>query len=210
MENNFNLKKFLVENKLTTNSRLINEGIGHMIAFNATPEEVDKNIDLYTRAAEKLGFDWRVSKHEDGQGADVFISQKEDGPDEFHSREATVLRKLENKLIAPFQKRQSTQNQKTKSSKGGKKVNIGDQVEYDGDQWVVVGMIGSEVEIMEIGNDGYTVQPKDISQKNPKEGDIVDGPGIDSYKALVVGIDEEGIGIIELTDNGIIIDKSEL
>ena len=53
MENNFNLKKFLVENKLTTNSRLIKEGIGHMVAFNATPEEVDKNIDIFTKAAER-------------------------------------------------------------------------------------------------------------------------------------------------------------
>ena len=71
-------------------------------------------------------------------------------------------------------------------------------------------MNGSEIDIMEIGNDGYTVQPEDISQKNPKEGDIVDGPGIDSYRALVVGIDEDGIDVMELTDNGITIDKSEL
>jgi hypothetical protein len=210
VENNFNLKKFLVENKLTTNSRLIKEGIGHMVAFNATPEEVDKNIDIFTKAAEKLGFDWKVKKHEDGEGADVFISQKKDGPDELYSPEATALRKLLNKILVPFQERQRIKNKKSKSPKGGKKVNIGDQVEYDGDQWVVVGMNGSEIDIMEIGNDGYTVQPEDISQKNPKEGDIVDGPGIDSYQALVVGIDEDGIAVMELTDNGITIDKSEL
>lgn len=210
MKDNFDLRKFLIENKLTSNSKILNEGIGHMVAWNATPEEVDKNIEIFTRAAEKLGFDWKVKKHKDGEGADVFISQKEGGPGELYSPEADALDKVLDKIVAPFQERQHTQNQKTKSSKRGKKVSIGDQVEYDGDQWVVVGMDGSEIDIMEIGNDGYTVQPEDISQKNPKEGDIVDGPGIDSYQALVVGIDEDGIAVMELTDNGITIDKSEL
>ena len=196
MKDTFDLKKFLVENKLTTSSRLLKENVsmGHIVAYNATPEEIDKNVEIFTRAAEKLGFDWEVERQEDD--VTVYTSQKKDGPDVFDSPQAATLRKLRDKLIVPFQERQRKMIQKSKSRKGGKKVNVGDQVEYDGDQWLVVGIDGSEVDILEIGNDGYTVQPKDIKQKNPKKGDIVDGPGIDSYRALVVGIDEDGIDVI--------------
>lgn len=45
MENNFNLKKFLVENKLTTNSRVLNEGIDFSPELKA---EVKKSLDVWT------------------------------------------------------------------------------------------------------------------------------------------------------------------
>lgn len=89
-------------------------------------------------------------------------------------------------------------------------VKVGDQVEYDGDQWVVVSVHGDEVSIVEIGQDGYTVQAEDIDERNPKVGDFVSGPGIDSNEALVVGISDEGIDVMELTDNGISVSMSDL
>ena len=52
MKDNFNLRLFLTENKLTTNSRLITEGltvVGH------TPEELKKNAEELVAAAEKAG-----------------------------------------------------------------------------------------------------------------------------------------------------------
>jgi hypothetical protein len=42
---NFNLKKFLVENKLTTNSRMLNEGITN-IAQDITDAFLDARIDM--------------------------------------------------------------------------------------------------------------------------------------------------------------------
>lgn len=87
---------------------------------------------------------------------------------------------------------------------------VGSQVEYDGDQWLVVGIDGNEVDIVEIGEDGYTVRPEDINQVNPQVRDIVDGPGIESVEALVVNVDEDGIDVIELTQNGITVNRSQL
>ena len=87
---------------------------------------------------------------------------------------------------------------------------VGSQVFYDGAQWIVVGIDGSEVDIVEIGEDGYTVRPEDISQVNPQVGDIVDSPGIESNEALVVNVDEDEIDVLELTQNNVTIDRSQL
>lgn len=87
---------------------------------------------------------------------------------------------------------------------------VGSQVEYDGDRWLVINIDGNEVNLVEIGEDGYTVQPGDINQENPQVGDVVDGPGIDSIEALVVNVDENEIDVIELKQNGITVDRSEL
>ena len=54
MENNFDLKKFLVENKLTTNSKLLNEA---MTIVGNTPEEVKKNAEDMVTLATQLGFE---------------------------------------------------------------------------------------------------------------------------------------------------------
>lgn len=45
MENNFNLRKFLVENKLTTNSRMLNEGLRN-IAQDITDAFLDARINM--------------------------------------------------------------------------------------------------------------------------------------------------------------------
>lgn len=87
---------------------------------------------------------------------------------------------------------------------------VGSQVEFEGDQWLVVNIDGNEVDIVEIGEDGYTVTPEDINQVNPQVGDVVDGPGIDSIEALVVNVDGNEIDVIELTQNGITVDRSQL
>lgn len=87
---------------------------------------------------------------------------------------------------------------------------VGSQVEYDGDQWLVVNIDGNEVDLVEIGEDGYTVQSGDINQENPQVGDVVDGPGIDSIEALVVNVDGDEIDVIELKQNGITVGRSEV
>ena len=62
MENNFDLKKFLVENKLTTNSKLLNEA---MTIVGNTPEELKKNAEDMVTLATQLGFDAKIAYSED-------------------------------------------------------------------------------------------------------------------------------------------------
>ena len=53
MSNNFNLKKFLVENRLTTNSRQLGEN-------EYSSEEEDKVHQIMSIVKEKIGFDYPV------------------------------------------------------------------------------------------------------------------------------------------------------
>lgn len=73
MKDTFNLRKFLTENKLTSNSRLLDEAltvVGH------TEEEVKKNAEELVAVAKKAGRDAKIKYREDGSifGVDIGAS----------------------------------------------------------------------------------------------------------------------------------------
>ena len=58
MKDTFNLRNFLTENKLTQNSRLLNEG---MTVVGHTPEESQKNADELVAKAKELGLEASIN-----------------------------------------------------------------------------------------------------------------------------------------------------
>lgn len=87
MKSNFDLKKFLVENKLTTNSKILEaemnltypqmlrpkeNGLLPVTIYGGTSSILKTNLEEFTKAAEEEGLDWQVrpipTYHEENGG----------------------------------------------------------------------------------------------------------------------------------------------
>ena len=68
MENNFDLKKFLVENRLTTNSRMVNEEEGHLVSFGYDLRSIEAVVKHLQ------------SKYKEGEDYELHIGRGDDLP----------------------------------------------------------------------------------------------------------------------------------
>jgi hypothetical protein len=93
MENNFDLKKFLVENKLTTNSKMLNEEVGApinyeklkqilLLACNTYPEDDQDTSALYEKSDVKhtLKYIMTLEKGVKNNDFDVFDKLEDQEP----------------------------------------------------------------------------------------------------------------------------------
>ena len=58
MKNNFDLKKFLIENKLTANSRLVNEGVDYIKI--ADPSKVEDAFETINSEYRRMGLEFDI------------------------------------------------------------------------------------------------------------------------------------------------------
>lgn len=243
MKNNFNLTKFLTENKLTRASRLreqeehensyerdyqaasqLVKGADLLFSFNRPARDLDEVEELvfqhnksgkfyywYDEQGEETGI-VEITPLEALHAVKFGLDQRSDLPERLpHDYEFEIYYKgAAGSVFSETVKRKKLTSNSRQFTEAAPELTVGSQVEYDGDRWLVINIDGNEVNLVEIGEDGYTVQPGDINQENPQVGDVVDGPGIDSIEALVVNVDENEIDVIELKQNGITVDRSEL
>ena len=120
--NNFNLRKFLIENKLTSNSQALNEAI--TVPGNS-PEEKKKNSEELLSLAKKVGLDKaEIKYHDDGSVSGVELNdtvedrnagktQKIDDLRDKHSQAAKAGRSEEKPSFEPKKLKKLTVGGKT-------------------------------------------------------------------------------------------------
>ena len=127
MKNNFDHKKFLTENKLTTNSRSVNEGmtiVGH------TPEEQLKNAEELVAKAKELGLEASI-EYNTNPGYEDQINTVDIGKSGIQSH--PELRAIQDRQFAEYDKNKPKDTKPSykpkklkKLTKGGKTYEIGD------------------------------------------------------------------------------------
>ena len=125
--NNFNLKNFLTENKLTTNSRLVNEDltvVGH------TPEEQLKNAEELVAAAKAAGRDPKI-QYNTNPGFEDQINSVDIGPPGLGT--PSEVQAVQDRQFAEYEKNKPKDTKPSykpkklkKLTKGGKTYEIGD------------------------------------------------------------------------------------
>jgi len=122
MKNNFDLRKFLIENKLTSNSRSVNEGmtiVGH------TPEEELKNAEELVAKAKELGLEASIEYH-NGR-----VSTVEVGKNGIQSH--PELRDIQDRQFAEYDKNKPKDTKPSFKPKKLKKLTVGGKTYEKGD-----------------------------------------------------------------------------
>jgi len=122
MKNNFDLRKFLIENKLTSNSRSVNEGmtiVGH------TPEEELKNAEELVAKAKELGLEASIAYH-NGR-----VSTVEVGKSGIQSH--PELRDIQDRQFAEYDKNKPKDTKPSFKPKKLKKLTVGGKTYEIGD-----------------------------------------------------------------------------
>ena len=127
MKNNFDLKKFLVENRLTSNSRSVNEG---MTVVGHTPEEQLKNAEELVAKAKELGLEASI-KYSDNPGYEDRIQSVEIGKSGIQSH--PELRAIQDRQFAEYDKNKSKDTEPSFKPKKLKKLTVGGQTYEIGD-----------------------------------------------------------------------------
>jgi hypothetical protein len=127
MENNFNLKKFLIENKLTSNSRSVNEG---MTVVGHTPEELLKNAEELVAKAKELGLEASI-KYNDNPGHEDKIRSVEIGKSGIQSH--PELDAIQDRQFAEYDKNKPKDTKPSFKPKRLKKLTLGGKTYEIGD-----------------------------------------------------------------------------
>jgi hypothetical protein len=127
MKNNFDLKKFLVENKLTANSRSVNEG---MTVVGHTPEEQLKNAEELVAKAKELGLEASI-RYSDTPGYENNIQSVEVGKNGIQSH--PELSAIQDRQFAEYVKNKSKDDKPSFKPKKLKKLTVGGKTYEIGD-----------------------------------------------------------------------------
>jgi len=122
MKSNFDIRKFLVENKLTSNSRSVNEGmtiVGH------TPEEELKNAEELVAKAKELGLEASITYYNDR------ISTVEIGKSGIESH--PELRDIQDRQFAEYDKNKPKDTKPSFKPKRLKNLTVGGKTYEKGD-----------------------------------------------------------------------------
>jgi len=127
MKNNFDLKKFLIENKLTSNSRSINEGmtiVGH------TPEEELKNAEELVAKAKELGIEANI-RYSNNPGYEDQITMVDIGPNGIGSH--PELSAIQDRQFDDYHKNKPKDTEPSFKPKKLKKLTVGGKTYEKGD-----------------------------------------------------------------------------
>mgnify|MGYP001302885203 FL=1 len=124
---NFNLRKFLVENKLTSNSRSVNEG---MTVVGHTPEELLKNAEELVAKAKELGLEASI-KYNDNPGHEDKIRSVEIGKSGIQSH--PELDAIQDRQFAEYDKNKPKDTKPSFKPKRLKKLTLGGKTYEIGD-----------------------------------------------------------------------------
>ena len=125
MKNNFDLKKFLIENKLTVNSKMLREYTN--VAGN-TPEERLKNAEEMLSLAKNIGLDRaEIKYHSDGSVAGIELN------DTVEDRNAGKTQKIADLRKKQFDKNPQKDALTLKSGQKLKKLTVGGKTYILGD-----------------------------------------------------------------------------
>ena len=125
--NNFNLKNFLTENKLTTNSRLVNEDltvVGH------TPEEQLKNAEELVAAAKAAGRDPKI-QYNTNPGFEDQINSVDIGPPGLGT--PSEVQAVQDRQFAEYDKNKPKDTKPSFKPKRLKKLTVGGKTYEKGD-----------------------------------------------------------------------------
>lgn len=119
MKNTFDIRKFLTENKLTQNSKLLSEG---MTVVGHTPEEQKKNADELVAKAKELGIQAKIRYSDNPKFKDQ-ITMVDIGPNGIGSH--PELRAIQDRQFAEYDKNKPKDNKPSFKPKRLKQLTVG-------------------------------------------------------------------------------------
>lgn len=127
MKDTFDLKNFLTENKLTTNSKLLKEG---MTVVGHTPEEQKKNAEELVAKAKELGIEANI-RYSDNPGYEDQITMVDIGKNGLGSH--PELDAIQDRQFAEYDKNKPKDNKPSFKPKKLKKLKLGGKTYEIGD-----------------------------------------------------------------------------